>query len=143
MTRIRRARPADLPVLRTIQRRALAEPWPGLLEAGVDGPLSAVVVDVGQPVGYAIVVAGTSAYLPELAVHPDHQNRGHGSALLSTLVDCLSHEHAELRVTVRVVDERARTFYERHGFERRDRISDHFESGDGLVLVRELSGLSS
>ena len=35
-------------------------------------------------------------------------------------------------------DERARSFYQGHGFERIERLPDNFESGDGLLLARSL-----
>lgn len=136
---VRRGRPADLPRLRAIQSAALAEPWPEILAAAGEGPLPLFVAVDERPVGYAVVVApGGAAYLPELAVAPDRQNEGHGSALLDAACAAVAADHDQLRLTVRAVDDRARRFYENRGFERRDRIPGHFESGDGLVLVRSL-----
>lgn len=136
---VRRGRPADLPRLRAIQSAALAEPWPEILAAAGEGPLPLFVAVDERPVGYAVVVApGGAAYLPELAVAPDRQNEGHGSALLDAACAAVAADHDQLRLTVRAVDVRARRFYENRGFERRDRIPGHFESGDGLVLVRSL-----
>lgn len=138
MTTIRRAVPADSDRLRTIQRRALPEPAPELLDAGLDGAIPLYVADDGVAVGYALVVGdgGDVAYVPELAVHPDDQRSGHGSRLIEFL--CQHRPEAELRVTVRVVDDHARQFYEALGFEQRERVTEHFESGDGLVFGRRL-----
>ncbi len=134
---IREADPADLPRLRTIQERALAEPWPELLGAAIEGPLPVYVVDDGGPAGYAVVVTDGErvAYVPELAVDPDRQREGHGSRLLAGTCEHLRAEgYDQLRVTVLADDERARAFYADHGFEPLDRLDGHFEGGDGLLL---------
>jgi len=95
------------------------------------------------PVGYALAVSDgddEAAYLAELAVSPAHQGSGHGSALLDALLDRLEGKGVEeLRVTVRTVDEQARAFYQDRGFETRERIPDHYETGDGLLLARDVS----
>ncbi len=136
---IREGRPEDLPQLRAIQT-ALAEPWPELLATATKGPPPLYVVCADEPVGYAIVIGEDGvAYLPELAVHPDRQGEGFGSRLLAWLRDHLSEEGYEaLRLTVQASDERARGFYDSHGFTERERLEDHFESGDGLLLALPL-----
>ena len=165
---VREARPEDLPRLRAIQTVTLAEPWPELLATGVDGPpVCLVYADSGpgsgsspdpdsdagpdpdadhgpdsdaQPTGYALAVADDDAgYLAELAVAEGNRGQGQGSALLAALVDRLRDRGvASLRVTVREIDERARSFYESHGFAERERLPDHYEDCDGLLLEREL-----
>jgi len=158
--RIREGRRSDLPALRAIQAAVLAEPWEELLAVAADGPPLLLVATPGQsartgvmdgagtdtgaatPVGYALAVVDgdDAAYLAELAVAPDAQGDGHGSALLEALVDRLHASGArELRVTVREVDERARAFYRVRGFERRDRLVDRYERGDGFLLVRAIA----
>lgn len=139
--RVRDGTPEDLPRLRAIQV-ALAEPWPELLSVAARSPVGLYLVEDDDPVGYAIVVAaGDVAYVPEFAVHPDRQGEGYGSQLMSSLVDRLANEgYGRLRLTVRAGDERARNFYADHGFERVDRLPDHFEDGDGLLLARPLDG---
>jgi ribosomal-protein-alanine N-acetyltransferase len=143
---IRHGEPADLPRLRAIQTAALAEPWPELLETAVegpDGPPACHVVADGRPLGYALVVGESEgvAYVPELAVHPAEQGQGLGSQLLGWLRERLSAAgYKQLRLTVQAADERARRFYDRHGFQRRERLPDHFESGDGILLWQSLAG---
>jgi len=140
--RVREGDPADLPRLREIQGAALAEPWPELLPAALEGPLPVYVVEDGAPVGYVVVVTdGESvAYLPELAVDPARQREGHGSRLLAALRDRLTAAgYDELRVTVRASDCGARAFYADRGFERIDRLDGHFEGGDGLLLALSLA----
>lgn len=134
---VRQGRPADLPALRGIQTATLAEPWPELLAAAVEGMPPLYVVEDGDPVGYAVVVAdgGSVAYVPELAVDPARQREGYGSRLLGALRERLTADgYDQLRVTVRASDDGARAFYAEHGFVRLERLEDHFETGDGLLL---------
>ncbi|QLH78210.1 GNAT family N-acetyltransferase [Halosimplex rubrum] len=151
-TRVREGRSADLAALRAIQAAVLAEPWEELLTVAADGPPLLLVAtpaspDAGagagpSPVGYALAVTDgddDAGYLAELAVAPDRQGEGHGSALLDALVARLRESGVgKLRVTVREVDEAARAFYRERGFERRERLPDRYERGDGFLLVREL-----
>ncbi|MFB6297225.1 MAG: GNAT family N-acetyltransferase [Salinirussus sp.] len=138
---VRRGQPADLPRLRAIQAAAVAEPWPELLAARQPGPIELFVAVDGRPVGYATVVApGGVAYLPELAVAPGRQGEGFGTALLDAVAAAVGADHAELRLTVRATDHRVQSFYDDRGFERLDRLPDHFEAGDGYLLRRALRG---
>jgi ribosomal-protein-alanine N-acetyltransferase len=134
VTRVRTGRPADLGPLAPAQA-ALADPAPELLAGALtrDGPVTVLVAVDDGPVGYLLAVpAPETVYVPEIAVRPDRQSEGHGSALLSALFE----RAEEVRLTVAADNERARRFYERHGFQVAERIGDRFESGDGLVLVR-------
>jgi ribosomal-protein-alanine N-acetyltransferase len=147
--RVREGRSTDLPALRAIQAAVLAEPWEELLAVAVDGPPILLVAtprgpatatsDTATPVGYALAVTDgddDAGYLAELAVAPDAQGEGHGSALVDALVERLRESGVtELRVTVREVDETARAFYRDRGFERRERLPEHYERGDGFLLV--------
>lgn len=148
---VRTGRPADRPRLRAIQAAALAEPAPAVLAAALgEGPLVLVLEadeddghgeGTGGVVGYVIALnpAGPIAYVPELAVHPDHHRRGYGSTLLSALLDALAERGADaVRVTVRECDRGARAFYETVGFEQVDRAPDQFASTEGLVMERGL-----
>ena len=152
MTSVRPGRPADLPALEPA-RATLSEPS-DLLEtvAGTDGPLEFLVA-VGRPddtttggdeqttatrpVGYVVVVPGPNVvYVPELAVRPDSQRRGHGSALLSRVLErARALDVEQVRLTVAVSNDTARAFYREHGFTVSERVSDRFEDDDGLVLV--------
>jgi ribosomal-protein-alanine N-acetyltransferase len=141
MSEIREGKQTDLPQLREIQTGALAEPWPELLETAAQGQPPLYVITDGRPVGYVIVVAEAEgvAYVPELAIHPENQGQGYGSELLAWLRQHLADDgYRELRLTVQASDERAQRFYDGHGFERLERLTDHFEDGDGLLLGLEL-----
>lgn len=142
VARIRRGERADLPRLRRVQTATLAEPAPDLLSAAAaDGPPALFVADDGEPVGYAVLVAGEVAYLPELAVAPGRQGQGVGTALLdAVLADLRRREHGpdRLRVTARADDDRARGFYESRGFEVIERLPDFFESAAGVAMGRDV-----
>lgn len=135
---IREATPDDEPRLRAIQTAALPEPWPELLSTGIEGAPFVAVVETDAPVGYALVVPGDdAAYLAEIAVAPAEQGRGLGTSLLDWLLHRLDGRGVErVRLTVRADDERARSFYDGVDFHRVDRLPDHYDDGDGLLLER-------
>jgi ribosomal-protein-alanine N-acetyltransferase len=146
MATVRRADPADLPALQRIQSAAIAEPWTGLFDLAIGpGPILRVV-ETDRPIGYAAaLVADDLAYVPELAVDPAAQGQGLGSRLLESLCDELAGKGVgRVRLTARAGDDRVRSFYEAHGFEVVDRVTEHFAAGDGVVYERRLqpSGLS-
>lgn len=118
----------------------MAEPSPELLGAAVDGALDLLVADADGPAGYALLLdAGDAALLLELAVEPDRQGEGLGSTLLEETCSRLGRAGAAtVRLTARASDERVLAFYEDHGFEREKRLPEYFESGDAVLLSREL-----
>jgi ribosomal-protein-alanine N-acetyltransferase len=149
-TAVREARPEDLPRLAAIRAASLREAPPRLLEVAVRGVGHVLVATdpatgtdpaaEGVPVGYGLAMRdgeGEVAYLAELAVAPGHRRRGHGSALLSALLDRLS-DHEMLRLTTRADDDRARAFYESAGFEPVRTLPDHYADGDGVLYERKL-----
>lgn len=130
--KVREATRDDLATLLAIQSASLESTWPDLLHTGIDGPPLVLVVGE-RPVGYALAIEGTRTYLVELAVAPGHRGVGYGSALLAELID----RSDELRLTAREDATRARRFYERHGFAVTERLPDHYDGDDGLLLVRQ------
>lgn len=142
MPTIRHGRQADLELLQRLQQQVLAEPWPALLETAVQGLPPLFVIESDELLGYVVCISGDDevAYVPELVVRSDRQGEGHGSRLLDFLIDRLTEQgFSELRLTVRVVDDSARAFYDAHGFEEIERLDDQFEQCDGLLLARDLS----
>jgi len=137
---IREARPGDETRLRTIQAQALDEPWPGLLEVAIDGAPEVLVVDDGEPIAYALVVPDHPvAYVAEFAVAPARQRQGHGSRLMAALLSRLGTAgFGTVRLTARADDDGVRAFYDRFGFAVADRLPDHYEDGDGVLLCRSL-----
>jgi ribosomal-protein-alanine N-acetyltransferase len=129
---IREATPDDRPRLLAIQAASLDSNWPELLETAITGP-ARVLVAGKVPVGYALAVGSEPTHLVELAVAPGHRNAGHGSALLRAVLAATE----ECRLTARADDERARRFYERHGFRVEAQLPNHYENGDGVAMVRQ------
>jgi len=142
MVRIRPGTADDLPAIRRIQTAALAEPWPDLLDLATgDGGPRLSVADDGEPVGYVVALTAGHpvAYVPELAVRPDRQGEGVGSALIDALIASLDEAAFErVRLTARATDDAVRAFYRDRGFEAVERVPGHFEGGDGVVLERRL-----
>jgi ribosomal-protein-alanine N-acetyltransferase len=138
---IREARPADQVRLRAIQSAALDQPWPDLLAMAVEGDPRLLVRDLGQgPIGYALVVTDHPvAYLAELAVAPPVQGEGHGTQLLAALLTRLRADgFRNVRLTARADDERVRSFYDSFDFEVAEELPDHYDDGDGVLLVQSL-----
>ncbi len=132
MSHIREATPDDRPRLLAIQAASLESNWPDLLATAITGPATVLVVGY-TPVGYALAVGTQPTHLAELAVTPGHRNAGHGSALLRAILE----RSEECRLTARADDERARRFYERHGFRVEKRLPNHYETADGVAMVRQ------
>lgn len=138
---IRPARPTDEDRLRAIQSAALDEPWVELLDVGIEGAPLVLVVDHGAgPIAYTLVVPDhPTAYVAELAVAPGMQGEGHGTALLEALLARLRNEGFEqVRLTARSDDERVRSFYDSFDFTVAEQLPDHYDDGDGVLLVRPL-----
>lgn len=137
---IREARPGDETRLRAIQTNALDEPWPELLGVGVDGPPLVLVLDIGEPLGYALVVPDHPvAYLAEFAITPRKQGQGLGTTLMNGLLDRLRAGGFDtVRLTARADDERVRSFYNGFGFSVADELPGHYADGDGVLLVLAL-----
>lgn len=135
---IRPAEGGEYPTLRHIQQRALDEPWPAMLELGVDGPPLVLVAETGRPVGYALALTSDDlAYLAELAVAPAEHCNGYGSELLEALLARLRTEEFDgVRLTARADDQRVQSFYQRFGFEKVERVPDHYEDGDAVVMAK-------
>ena len=92
------------------------------------------VADDGGITGYAITGrAGALGYLQRLAVHPDHQHRGIGSALVTDALWWAKRRGAEaVLVNTQESNHVALALYERLGFD--------FEPDGLAVLERELTG---
>ena len=75
-----------------------------------------------------------------IAVHPDHQRRGRGKALLDHVEHWLTEEgHRILLVETAGMDEfdYVRKFYSDQGFEKEARIRDFYEAGVDKVIFRK------
>jgi ribosomal protein S18 acetylase RimI-like enzyme len=79
-------------------------------------------------------IALTDRHVDQLYVDPSHQRRGIGSALLGEALKA-----APGRITLDVFEENApaRAFYEKHGFQGRDRWMNEQEGAIDLLYVRD------
>lgn len=75
-----------------------------------------------------------------IAVHPDHQGRGIGAALMAQ-VEALLEARGERVLLVETSGtagfERTRDFYARIGYECEARIRDYYDAGDDKIVFRK------
>ena len=107
-----------------IDAACFAEPWhldaPALAEVLSATPHHRVRVIGGarRPVAFAISGRDrTTGYLQRLAVHPDHQRKGHAAALLADFMNWTScHGLSQAMVNTHVENTAALSLYHRAGF---------------------------
>jgi [ribosomal protein S18]-alanine N-acetyltransferase len=101
-----------------------------------------VAEEAGNLVGYAgLFHSGETADVQTLAVVPDRQRHGVGTALLDGLVaEARRRGASELLLDVREDNVAAQAFYAHRGFEQLSRRRGYYANGrvDGLVLRRIL-----
>ena len=118
--------------------------------AGTAGDDSWLTIDDGGPVAVAYVApermtAGTwNLYL--IAVHPGHQSRGRGAALLRHVEQALATRGARvLLVETSGLPEFARTraFYRTNGYDEEARIREFYAAGEDKVVFRKALAASA
>jgi GNAT superfamily N-acetyltransferase len=148
---IREAEPRDLPLLKPIEAAADQTFVPVFGELDWDEPSTGewrarqpgfllVADDEGTVVGFAHVLRleGT-AHLEQLAVHPGHHRRGHGSRLLHAAVERVRGEgYDALTLSTYAEVPWNAPFYEKHGFTVVDRPGPLLRS---IVEKEERMGL--
>ncbi|WP_435195015.1 GNAT family N-acetyltransferase [Natronomonas sp. EA1] len=146
---LREARPDDAPAIAAVAREAwrtaytdiigeeqvaaLLDRWYGiddLRDRLADAPAFVVAEVDGEVVGFADGVEREEEEwaLGRLYVHPDHWNRGVGSALIEAVETRAREAGAEaMELGVFAENDRATGFYERHGYEEVGEIEDGLE----------------
>lgn len=100
--------------------------------------------DEGGLVGTAYCVPEPMAYgiwnLLFIAVRPDLQGQGHGSALLLYVEQALRERGVRLLLVETSglgTFEQTRAFYRKHGYDEEARIRDYYRAGDDKVIFRK------
>lgn len=124
------------------------EEFGGMLAEYFDSNLESdrfwITYDDGGPVGVAY-------YAPEpyaegtwnlyfIAVHPDHQGKGHGTKLLHYVEQTLAAggERLLLVETSGMPNfDRTRAFYRKHGYDEEARIREFYRAGDDKIIFRK------
>ena len=132
---IRNMTPADLPAIETIEQRVFMEPWVmGSYAACLrSGCYARVAEDAGTVAGYAVrhQLRG-EAEIFTLAVAPEFQGKGIGTALLADLMSEANREGAfRVVLQVRSSNDHAIHIYKKAGFVQAGVISDYYANRDG------------
>ena len=132
---IRNMTPADLPAIETIEQRVFTEPWVmGSYAACLrSGCYARVAEDAGTVAGYAVLhqLRG-EAEIFTLAVAPEFQGKGIGTALLADLMSEANREGAfRVVLQVRSSNDHAIHIYKKAGFVLAGVISDYYANRDG------------
>jgi [ribosomal protein S18]-alanine N-acetyltransferase len=114
--------PRRLAEIVALERRIYPFPWTsGNFEDALRGGYSAwtLVAPTDEIIAYAVaMLAVDEAHLLNLAVHPEHQRRGHGRRMLDWIARTM-HEYGarSLLLEVRPSNAEAQHLYRRYGFE--------------------------
>jgi ribosomal-protein-alanine N-acetyltransferase len=140
--RVRRMRPGELSAVMAIDAATWPEPLPEpeWREALESGWTCAVAVEGGAVVGCAMYrVNGEFIQLDKLAVRPDRQRRGVGSALLARLRRTLVKSgRSYISLWVRVDNAGAIRLYRKHDYRVLHTLRGHYGPGeDALVMLLE------
>lgn len=141
---IRRAVPADLPLIAAIEGVSFSAPWPEDHLGAYFGDRASIVLvaEEGLIVGFLIARDEPTAdgrrmlHIHDLAVAPSRRRQAVGSSLLAKLIGIArSQGIPRLRLEVRVENEGARLFYEHHGFQVVRRVARYYEDGGAALRM--------
>ena len=142
--RIRRARHADLPGICSIERELFPDPWdesafqdvlylfPGLffvaeINSSVVGFVSAGMENTGEAV---------YGHIMNIAVPPSVQGQGVGGKLLLRVeFECMVLGAEAMQLEVRVSNEEAQRFYQKHGYSPVFFLDSYYSNGEDGVLM--------
>ncbi|MFE3447684.1 ribosomal protein S18-alanine N-acetyltransferase [Nonomuraea sp. NPDC059194] len=140
---------ADLPAVMSLERATFPlDAWSEGMMRGelADQPRTrhyVVAVDGDLIIGYAgLAVAADQADVQTIAVLSERQGEGVGSAMLTELLDEARRRAAqEIFLEVRADNPRARSVYERFGFEEIGVRRRYYDDGtDAIMMKRKLDG---
>lgn len=144
---IRPAERADLLAVVRIENASFPQPWPhDAFERFLGEPGFLVAVDASERVVGYVVADVTPNYgralghVKDVAVHPDHRDRGVGSSLLASALSTLAGQGAaSVKLEVRDTNRGAKRLYRSFGFEPLRRVPRYYEDGeDAVVMIRDL-----
>jgi ribosomal-protein-alanine N-acetyltransferase len=143
---VRRAGVEDLDRILTVERAGFGRwAWDrNLFAEYLDscGPLFLVAESRGKVAGYSIAwiscgLIRRRAELVSIAVDPAMQGKGVANALLARTLSGLRRRGIHhLGLVVKVTNDRARGFYEKHGFRKVRRIPRYYEDGEDAFALR-------
>lgn len=149
MTNVRPARAADLAALGELETLCFGrEAWsPSLVRAELDADDRTVLVAEADPdvvVGYATTrLAGSSADLLRICVHPRHRRTGLARALLDATLTALPGLGCdEVLLEVHSENVPALRLYSAYGFERISVRRGYYDGGRGDALLLRLDLLA-
>jgi len=145
---VRRARPSDLGRILAIERAGFGVwAWDRKLFAEYTrtcGELFLVALEGDKVIGYSITcppagIFRRRAELVSIAVAPAFRGKGAADTLMTaTLRRLMRRGITGIGLMVKVTNDRARAFYERHGFRRVRQVPRYYEDGeDGLLFHRD------
>jgi RimJ/RimL family protein N-acetyltransferase len=89
-----------------------------------------VVHEERELVGYSHVEnRGNQLFIRMIVVHPHHQRKGIGSTLLESAVASGKEQSEKVGLEVFKINDEARRFYEKHGFNVEDETSSSYVMG--------------
>lgn len=138
----------DIESVLAIEQRAYPFPWTrGIFRDCLAAAYPAwVLQEHGAMIGYGVIsLAADEAHILNICIAPERQGRGHGRALLRTLVKlAVDRGAARIFLEVRPSNPSAIALYHSEGFNEIGRRPRYYPSADGredaLVMAMELLG---
>ncbi len=135
---------SDVPDVVQIEQKATPYPWQErqFIDSYEKHHCLTLTLD-GHVVGYTIYsIVIDEAEILNIAVHPEHQNKGYGRYLLEHLIAIVSEDAQRFFLEVRVSNAGAISLYENIGFvevcQRKNYYQTPLKSEDALLMAMEL-----
>jgi ribosomal-protein-alanine N-acetyltransferase len=135
---------SDVVDITQIEQKAMPHPWrkSQFIDSYEKHHCLALTLD-GHVIGYTIYnIVVDEAEILNIAIHPEHQNKGHGRYLLEHLITIVSENAQRFFLEVRVNNASAIYLYENIGFvevcQRKNYYQTALTSEDALLMAMEL-----